>query len=561
MKLRIVKGFLAAVLIGGLSLAGASAMPSGTAQAAVSVGGAIGSCTVTSDKNNISIGFATTGDTAGTDGQVYVFELKPYEDGIGSRTDYIASAAAGGSASVTVPLNRGTDQDRLYSRFTLAVFDGSQYVPIGDSHYITNPEVVAPNQAAFKTALTKKGLNIELDMLDDAFDLGVKHVAVNMAFSMIMGDGIDYTYDGKVYHFNKAIVEDYDEIISAYSGKDMTVTAIILNDWNDSQPNLIYPGTAKTSSAYYYMFNAATQAGFEQTRATFAFLAERYNGSDNSHGKISNWILGNEINCQVWNYMGPTDINTYVQAYQKAFRVFYTAIKSTSANDRVYFSLAYWWGAPYENRNDSLNYKGKDIVDTFNALAAAQGQMDWGLAYHPYPHPMTEPEFWDDASSGLITEDFNSPVINFANLHVLTDYLCQDALKTASGEVRHVILTEQGFSSLSATRGEVPELQAAAYAYSYYLVDSNPYIDAYILSRQVDAPAEVKGGQKFGLWECDMNQPNLIVATKRKKIWQVFRDIDKKNATLESSAFAKSILGIQKWSDIIPNFRWRNLEN
>ena len=28
-----------------------------------------------------------------------------------------------------------------------------------------------------------------------------------------------------------------------------------------------------------------------------------------------------------------------------------------------------------------------------------------------------------------------------------------------------------------------------------------------------------------------MNQPNLIVATKRKKIWQVFRDIDKKNAT------------------------------
>ena len=106
----------------------------------------------------------------------------------------------------------------------------------------------------------------------------------------------------------------------------------------------------------------------------------------------------------------------------------------------------------------------------------------------------------------------------------------------------------------------MPEIQAAAYAYSYYLVDSNPYIDAYTVSRQVDAPSEVNAGLRFGLWECDMNQPNRIVATKRRKIWQVFRDIDKKNATLEATEFAKEIIGIEKWSDVIPNFRWRNLE-
>ena len=99
--------------------------------------------------------------------------------------------------------------------------------------------------------------------------------------------------------------------------------------------------------------------------------------------------------------------------------------------------------------------------------------------------------------------------------------------------MRHIILTEQGFTSYSPTRGDIPEIQAAAYAYSYYLVDSNPYIDAYTVSRQVDAPSEAKQGLKFGLWECDMNQPDKIVATKRKKIWQVFRDIDKKNSTLE----------------------------
>ena len=58
-----------------------------------------------------------------------------------------------------------------------------------------------------------------------------------------------------------------------------------------------------------------------------------------------------------------------------------------------------------------------------------------------------------------------------------------------------------------------------------------------------------------------MNQPNRIVATKRRKIWEVFKNIDKKNITLESTEFAKSIIGIDKWSDVVPGFKWRSLEN
>ena len=530
-----------------------------TAWAAEGLTGFISSCTITADKSNVTISFSSSGDAAGTDGQVYVFELKPYESGVGTE-NMVGQAAAGASGQVTVPLNLGTSQDRLYNKFVLGVFNGISFETISEPRYITNPEAVARNTAPFKDPLTKKGLNIEIDMLSDAFDLGVKHVTTNIAFSQIMGSGIEFEYDGKTYHFNKAVMDAYDATISALSNKGMTVTAIILNDWNPNTPDLIYPGTEKTSFAYYYMFNAATEAGFEQTRAIAAFLADHYSGKNPDYGKVSNWIIGNEINCQEWNYMGPTDVGTYVRAYQQAFRTIYTAIKSTNANDRVYFSLAYWWGMPYEGKDDSLHYKGREIVDVFNSIANVEGQMDWGLAYHPYPHPLSEPEFWDDAATGLITTDFNSPVINFANLNVLTDYMAQEAFRAPSGEVRHIILTEQGFTAYSATKGYVPELQAAAYAYSYYLVDSNPYIDAYTVSRQVDAPSEVNAGLRFGLWECDMNQPNLIVATKRRKIWQVFRDIDKKNATLEATEFAKEIIGIEKWSDVIPNFKWRNLE-
>lgn len=529
-----------------------------TVQETPGLSGQITSCKIAGDKQNVTVEFTSSGDTTGTDGKVYLFEQQTYEDDLGNRQDYLASADALKASSASFALNMGTASDRLYSKFVLAVKWDGKFVPVSEPHYITNPEIVAKNQAEFRDPLTKKGLNIEIDMLEDAFDLGVKHVTTNIAFSQIMGTGIDYTYDGKTYHFNKAVVDAYDRTISALSGKGMTVTVIILNDWNPATPDLVYPGTQKSSNAFYYMFNAANQAGFEQTRAIASFLAEHYNGSNPNYGKVSNWIIGNEINNQQWNYMGPMDLTSYVKAYQKAFRVFYTAIKSTNANDRVYFSLDYNW---MNEINGTTKYGGKQIVDSFNSIANNQGQMEWGLAYHPYPCPMTEPEFWDDPkSTGLFTNDFNSPVINFANLNVLTDYFNQETLKTPSGHVRHIILTEQGFTSYSPSRGDIPEIQAAAYAYSYYLVDSNPYIDAYTVSRQVDAPSEANMGLKFGLWECDMSKPNLIVATKRKKIWQVFRDIDKKNATLETSEFAKSIIGIEKWSDVVPNFKWKYLE-
>ncbi len=517
----------------------------------------IQSCLVNSDLTSVTVKVSNHAPAQGTDGVLYLVELQPYQNSLEGRTDYAAKASLGDSAAFTFSLNRNTLQDRLYSKFVVAVWDGSKYISVSKPHYITNPEAVAANKNKFSDPLTKKGLNIQLNMLGDAFELGVKHVATNISFHQILGQGIDYQYDGKTYHFDTNAIKSYDETISALSGKGMTVTAIILNGWNDSAPNLIYPGTKKNSKAFYYMFNSATPEGFEQTRAIASFLAERYNGSNPKYGKISNWIIGNEINNQQWNYVGARDLTSYVQAYQNAFRVFYTAIKSTSANDRVYYSLDYNWNNEIDNK---LKYGGKQIVDSFNAIANEQGQMDWGLSYHPYPCPMTEPEFWDDDKTGLIKNDFNSPVINFKNLTTLTDYMAQDCLKSPTGEVRHIILTEQGFTAKTQSGEDVSQIQAAAYAYSYYMVDSNPYIDAYILSRQVDAPLEVRSGLAFGLWACDMNKGDDIVATRRRKIWQVFHDIDKKKSTLETTEFAKSIIGIQKWSDVVPNFKWKSLE-
>ncbi len=502
----------------------------------------------------VQITGVNVGGISANDGQFYLFELQPYEDSIGLRTDYVATAVKGAEFSFSIPLNQNTAASRLYSKFVAAVWDGEKYVAVSQPSYITNPEVVAKNQNPFKTPLTKKGLLIEPSMLDDAFNLGVKHVIVNFPFQFILGSGIDYEYEGKTYHFNKALLDEYDKVVRNMTAKDLSVTAVILNSWNPATPDLYYPGMEQQAGVYYYLFNASTQAGFEDIKAIASFLAEHYSGIGN--GKVSNWIIGNEINNQEWNYIGPMALDQYVAEYERAFRVFYTAIKSTSANDRVYFSTDFYWN--YQG-NGTTKYGAKEIVDSFNARIKAGGQIDWNLAYHPYSFPMTEPEFWDDEATGLVNWTDQSPIINISNLSVLTDYFQKPDLLTASGQVRHIILSEQGFTSVSATRGNCEDLQAAAIAYAYYIADSNPYIDAFIMSRQVDAPSEARLSACFGLYQCDMNQ-EASVATRMKKSYEVYRNIDKSGKTLEATKFAKELLGIEHWYDVIPDFRWRGLE-
>lgn len=500
-------------------------------------------------------------DSAYYDNYLYLFEQKPYQRDLKGRTDYAAWITKGDALHFSIPLNYGTQSDRLYSSFVVAVYDGEEYIQVSNEVYVTNPEVMAKYTEPYKTGQTKKGLLIQTtqSMIADAFELGVNHVIVNIPFSHILGSGIDYTYDGRTYHFSSDVLAVYDDTIRRMSEKNMTVTAVLLNDWNNATPQLYYPGVTRqpAGTANYYGFHVATEEGFETLKAIAAFLTERYSSLQSPYGRVSNWVIGNEINNQLWNYMGPMSLEQYMEEYVRAFRVFYTAIRSTSSTSRVFFSTDYNWLHEADGR---LKYNAKDVLDTFNSMVVPGGPMDWELAYHPYSIPMVEPEFWNDAETGLIKNNASSPVVNMINLNVLTDYLQQPQLLMRSGKPRHVILSEQGFTSQSHSRGEVEELQAAAIAYAYYLADSNPLIDAFIMSRQVDAPSEVAASCSFGLWSCDMSKPNDIVPTMRKQSWTVYKNIDDRKRTLETTEKYKKYIGIEKWSDVIPDFKWKSQE-
>ena len=128
--------------------------------ASIQAKSSINSVQVTSDKNNIQVVADSSGDMSGTDGNFYLFELKSYNMSLEGRSDYLSKIPAGKSTT-TVSLERGTANDRLYSAFVVAVHDGTKYVAVSEPHYVTNPEAVAQNTAAFNEPLTKKGLNIE----------------------------------------------------------------------------------------------------------------------------------------------------------------------------------------------------------------------------------------------------------------------------------------------------------------------------------------------------------------------------------------------------------------
>lgn len=515
----------------------------------------LSTCTVENGSNIVVTGTASAGELlegeTPDDGYYYLFELHPYESEIGARTDYISWCNKGKDLKFTLPYSGQVSDSILYSRFVVALKTGSTYREISGPIYVTNPGDVAAYTADYPDAMSKKGLLIELDMLGDAMELGVKHTTINIPYHHLIGGDLEYNFNGKTYYFNRELIESYDKMISSFSGKSIVVTAILLNGWNEAYPELHEAGLAKTSSALYYGFNVSTKEGYETTRALLSFMAERYSGAHDEYGRVSNWIVGNEVNNNKnWNYVGPMELEPYTKLFEKTFRVAYTAIKSHNKNARVFFSTDFEW----KKTNTTLQYAAKDFIDLFNAGIRAEGNIDWGLAYHPYPYPLTEPEFWDDDQTGMVNDTADSPVVNFKNLNVLTDYFQRPELLTAGGSVRHIILSEEGFTSQSATRGDVYDIQAAAFAYAYYLVDANPYIDAFILNRQVDAIVEVNTSCAFGIWTVDMSRPDKVIAVMPKNIYSVFKYIDTKKS-LKYTEFAKPIIGISSWSEVIPGFK------
>lgn len=502
----------------------------------------IASCRIDGEKGKIVVEASAEGIPVSDDKYYYLFAVESYEEEIAKDDTYLVQEYKDEAVEFQVERNFTGIGGEVFRKFVVAVKKNGEYVAVSRPHYIMNPEAAAKRRSDGKEPSTKKGLLVDPNKLrsQELDDLGVKHAAYNIPISRILGqttDGIHptihYTYNGKSYSFNGQVISEYDLVFGILSAKGIEITAILLNNASASYPQTIHPLARQgIGSAPYYAFNASDEAGAECLAAVGAFLAERYSSVSSGRGLVTNWVIGNEINARKeWNYMEYVDLETYVEEYAKAFRIFYNAIKSTNSACNVYISLDQQWD---RNNPSSKNYDARDILDKFNRQIKEEGNIEWGLAIHPYNVPLTTPYIWN--SSKYVKDGADTPMITMANIHVVTDYLQQETFLTEDGEVRSIILSELGYTSL---KGE--EVQAAAIAYAYKIAEANQHIDSILFSRQTDAAEEIAQGLAMGLNRTDGSH---------KYAYHVYKYMDTEQEE-QYTGFAKNMIGISDWSQII----------
>ena len=495
-------------------------------------------CKINPDQTGIYLKAKVDKIPESDDAYFYLFALESYQN-LDMVKEPAGCALKSNELLIGTPFDAdGDTRALLFDRFVICLKEDGEYVPCATERYVTNPELIADNQTPEVVADSIKGLLLDPEMIatPEFEELECKQIVYNIPVSSILTETSDenyptirYHYGGKTYLFNGYLITGYDGMFRYLRSKGIVITAIILNNKTDEHPELIHPLSRDINDAYYYEFNTAEEEGAETVEAVASFLAQRY--SSESNGLVSNWIISNEINQRAtWNYIADMGIEDYAATFEKSFRIFYQAIKSRNANANVYFSLDQMWNA--NDGTDRTYYNGKELLDVLAGQISEKGNIDWGLALHPYSYPLTKVDSWTDAADYTET----APVVSMKNIRVATDYLQQDKLLDTKGEVRSVILSEVGYTSLA---GE--DMQAAAFVYGYYMAEENGYIDALLINRLTDSPEEMAQGLAFGM---------QTTTHEHKYIWNIFRYIDSKKASHYTN-FALNILDAEDWDEVL----------
>lgn len=484
-------------------------------------------------------------------------ELQPYEE-------YNFAAAYTPVATMTVTPTAGAanfqfsiaridnSKDRIYSKYLVIVNDTDKKKLDTEKYVTVYPSAV--NNYSYPVAQSIKGLQV--NMVDDAQKLGISHAALNFEVSSMFyldnsnpANTITYTMDGETFYIKKDYVENFEKSVKNLSDNNILVYVIVLmlKDLRTDSPNQYLRHPDAQDNGTILAINTTDAMGTKYWKAAMEFIAERYSRADQLYGRAVNFIMGNEVDtANDWNNMGYKELSNYVDQYARTFRIAYTAAKKKYSNARIYISLDPYWNKSGVASDPWRYYKGRDVLDGFSARMSEQGNIGWNLAYHAYPENIADPTVWQDVTP---TDSFDTQIVNFKNLHILPDYLGQSNY-LYNGQMRRIILSEQGFNTVDSTMAKQQE-QAAAYAYSYYKAKFTTGIDAFILHRHVDHGQE--SGLNFGIWFRDTSKTFPSAPGSHKYLYDVFQKID----TSESESvtdFAKSIIGITNWTDVIPGY-------
>jgi hypothetical protein len=402
----------------------------------------------------------------------------------------------------------------------------------------TSAQAASFDNTPFPTPSSKKGLQVQ--MVDDAMALGIKHAALNVNFAQLL----DLSDPGNLKP-NTRYLESLDHQIKPLSDSGAVVSLILLyyRSGNEALDKvMLHPKYDPAAPNKLTAFNLTTSEGATAFSSCVEFLARRYSGTNADHGRVWNYIVGNEVNSHwFWYNMGRVGMEELADNYLGAVRLCYRAVREHSANARVYLSLEHHWNIRYPGGDAQQSFAGRPFLEYFARKAREGGDFDWHIAFHPYPENLFDCRTWQDKSA---THSPDTPRITFKNIEQLTAFLRRPEL-LYNGQPRRVILSEQGFHSLETEQGQL--LQAAAYAYAYQKIRNLDGIDSFILHRHVDHAHE--GGLNLGLWTRNKNSKNPAEPAAKKKIYDVFKAADTPQWE-QAFEFALPIIGIKSWAEI-----------
>lgn len=431
---------------------------------------------------------------------------------------------------ITFKLNISGHPEYAQGKFAIGIKKSkSAYSVISPKSYVSNPEKLSTNTAAYFVPGTKKG--IQATDIKELTDTKSKTVFFNLYISDLMrkDSGVEtYKYNGKTYHFNG--LYGYVYLVQQCNAKGIQVTAQISIDRNASTQRFI-TGNSPYAETAYYGWNTDNSTTRQTMEAMFAYLGEKF-GKNNCY--ISNWILGNEVNsASGYYYVGNVSFSKFISMYSEAFRCLYNAVKSSRGSSKVFICLDNCWN---QKNAFTICYSARSTLESFAAkISDMQKDVNWNLAYHAYNQPLSDSQFWSGANASMFTSDANTTTfITMRNIQTLTDYV-----KNRFGSNTRIILSEQGFSSTYGGQAN----QAAAIALAYYKAACNPMIDAFIIRSYKDEAHEVAQGLAMGLKDAN---------GKKKTSYNVFKNMDSSNSLKYTEKVLKSQVG--NWKSLVPGY-------
>lgn len=431
---------------------------------------------------------------------------------------------------ITFKLNISGHPEYAQGKFAIGIKKSkSAYSVISPKSYVSNPEKLSTNTAAYFVPGTKKG--IQATDINELTDTKSKTVFFNLYISDLMrkDSGVEtYKYNGKTYHFNG--LYGYVYLVQQCNAKGIQVTAQISIDRNASTQSFI-TGNSPYAETAYYGWNTDNSTTRQTMEAMFAYLGEKF-GKNNCY--ISNWILGNEVNsASGYYYVGNVSFSKFISMYSEAFRCLYNAVKSSRGSSKVFICLDNCWN---QKNAFTICYSARSTLESFAAkISDMQKDVNWNLAYHAYNQPLSDSQFWSGANASMFTSDANTTTfITMRNIQTLTDYV-----KNRFGSNTRIILSEQGFSSTYGGQAN----QAAAIALAYYKAACNPMIDAFIIRSYKDEAHEVAQGLAMGLKDAN---------GKKKTAYNVFKNMDSSNSLKYTEKILKSQVG--NWKSLVPGY-------